>query len=369
MEGTRDPLFRLVAVALAARVAGVPGRAEAQEDHAASRTLGGTTFMLPALADSAFVLTEFGFRQGINYQQIPNFPVSSLIRFDLAWVEFEERIDLAVRITPWLGVYAQGVASAALGPDTPSLLFEGGGLDFGGKGGVVLRLYRNERTRSQVAVRAYGGGDAGRKLDLPDFFEAFGVRAANDVVGPLQHASTTKQVASQLESEAFNLAETNYSNIVLYRTSTVRTGGSVHYAQGLVAPLTVQLAANVEWSWNQQTPYNATSQAFETVSTSDTSVTVDAVLSMALNRWSVPLGISAEYGGVTTALSVGGAASGSATTQYAGGGLWFTGRRGVEIGALALTERSLQPLNGFATASTSSKPTGYSVALIFRALW
>jgi hypothetical protein len=36
------------------------GRVDAQEDHAASRTIGDTTFMLPALADSAFVLTEFG---------------------------------------------------------------------------------------------------------------------------------------------------------------------------------------------------------------------------------------------------------------------------------------------------------------------
>jgi hypothetical protein len=78
---TRHTLPLLVALAVAHAIA--PARADAQEDHAAARTIGGTTFVLPALADSAFVLTEFGFRQGINYQQIPNFPVSSLIRLHL----------------------------------------------------------------------------------------------------------------------------------------------------------------------------------------------------------------------------------------------------------------------------------------------
>jgi hypothetical protein len=325
--------------------------------------------VLPALADSAFVLTEFGFRQGINYQLIPDFPVSSFVRLNLSWVQFEERVDLGLRITPWLGLYAQGVASAALGPDTGSLLFEGGGLDFGGKGGVVVRLYRNEHTRSQVAVRTYAGGDEGRTLDLPDFFEAFGVRGANDLVGPVQSATTTQQLAAELENEVFSLAETNYSNIVFYRTSTVRTGGSVHYAQGLAGPLTVQLAANLERSWNHQTPYRPVLQHFETLSTTSTTATFDAVLSASFNRWLIPVGLSAEYASVTTAISVQGAGARETTTQFAGGGLWYTGRRGVEIGALAFTQRDLQPIAGFETASVSGKPTGYSGSLVFRALW
>jgi hypothetical protein len=65
---TRHRLRLLVALALAHAIEAAPARAEAQEDHAAARTIGGTTFVLPALADSAFVLTEFGFRQGINYR-------------------------------------------------------------------------------------------------------------------------------------------------------------------------------------------------------------------------------------------------------------------------------------------------------------
>ena len=346
-----------------------PAHAQAQDDHAAARTINGTTFVLPALADSAFVLTEFGFRQGINYQQIPDFPVSSLVRLNLSWVQFEERVDLGLRLTPWLGLYAEGVGSAALGPDTGSLLFEGGGLDFGGKGGVVVRVYRNDRTRSQVAVRAYAGGDEGRTLDIPDFLEAFGVRAANDLSGPVQSATSAKQLAAEIQNGAFALAETNYSNIVFYRTSTVRAGISVHYAQALIGPLTLQVSANLERSRSRQTPYRPVTQEFETLSSTNTAVTFDAVVSASLNRWLIPIGLSAEYASLTTAISVDQAGTHDATTQFVGAGIWYTGRRGVEIGALAFTQRDLQPVHGYGTTEVSGKPVGYSGSLVFRALW
>jgi hypothetical protein len=315
----------LGALALVGAIESVPGRAQAQEDHSASRTIGDTTFM--------------------------------------------QRADVAVRVTPWLGVYAEGTASGALGPDTPSLLFEGGGLDFGGKGGIVLRVYRNERTRSQVAVRAYGGGDYGRTLDLPDFFGAFAVRAAHDVAGIIQHTNNVTQLPGELKNEALSLANTDYSNVVFYRSSGARVGGSLHYAQALVGPLTMQLAANVEQAWNQQKPFNPALQDYVTLSTNDTTVTFDAVLSASLMRWWVPLGLSAEYAGVTTARSLSGSHTNGPTTHYVGGGIWYTGRRGVEIGALAFTQRSLSPMPGFATSETSGKPAGYLGALVFRVLW
>jgi hypothetical protein len=344
----------------------------AQEDHSASRTIGDATFLLPALADSAFVLSEFGFRQGLEYQTVPGFPVASLSRYDLQWVQFDERMDVAVRILPWLGVYAQGSASGALGPDTASLLFEGGGLDFGGKGGLVARVYRNENTKSQIAVRMYGGGDVGRTLDLPDFFEAFAIRAARDVSGILAgtNANTTEsQLAGALKNEALSLAGTNYQSVVFYRSSSSRLGGSVHYAQVLVGPLTMQLAANFEQSWTKRDPYQPSAQQYANISTNDQSVTFDAVASASFMRWSVPLGVSLEYAGVTTASALTGAHTNTTITHYAGAGLWYTGRRGIELGALAFTQRSPTPIPGFATTETSGQPAGYLGSLVFRALW
>jgi hypothetical protein len=74
----------LASLALAGAIESVPAPCRAQADHAASRTIGDTTFILPAWAESAFVLTEFGLREDIEYESIPNFPVASLGRYDLS---------------------------------------------------------------------------------------------------------------------------------------------------------------------------------------------------------------------------------------------------------------------------------------------
>ena len=326
--GMRNQLLPLLfALSLIGVVHTTTARASEQyEDHSASRTIGDTRFMLPALADSAFVVSEFGFWQGINYQSVPNYPVASVGRYNLSWVEFQERVDLAVRITPWLGLYAQGTAGGALGVDAPSLLFEGGGLDFGGKGGVVVRLLRSETTRSQLAFRAFGGGDVGRTLDLPDFLQGFASDAARDVENIAKTTTNLNQLPGQLKSAAWGLANTNYSALIFYRSSAVTAGGSLHYAQGIVGPLTMQLSAEVARTWGQQKPFNPGQQQFVSVPTADTTVTFDAVLASDFNRWHVPVGISAEYAGVAEQRSLTGASFYLPSTQYVGGGLWFTGR-------------------------------------------
>jgi hypothetical protein len=360
---------RLAVLALAGAIECVPAPCRAQADHAASRTIGDTTFMLPAWAESAFVLTEFGLREDIEYEQIPNFPVASFGRYDLSWVQFQETVDVAVRLTSFLGVYAEGAASGALGPDTASLLFQGGGLDFGGKGGAVVRLYRNEATRSQVALRVYGGGDSGRTLDLIDFFGAFGIQAARGLQAAVSQSASASQLPAMITNQAIALADTNYSTIVFYRSSSIMTGTSLHYAQALVGPLTVQLSGALERTWGQQRPYDLSLQDFAKLSTTDTTLTFDGVLSYDFNRWSVPVGISAEYSGSKVYRDLNGSGVYVPSTHYFGGGLYFTGRRGVEIGALLFTRRNLKPDSGFETAAISEKPVAYVGSLLFRALW
>ncbi|HTB72835.1 MAG TPA: hypothetical protein VK762_06310 [Polyangiaceae bacterium] len=365
----RRRISRLAMLALVGAIECASAPCGAQADHAASRTIGDATFMLPAWAESAFVLTEFGFRQDIEYESIPHFPVASLGTYNLSWVQFQETVDVAVRLTSFLGVYAEGAASGALGPDTASLLFQGGGLDYGGKGGAVLRLYRNEASGSQVALRLYGGGDGGRTLDLIDFFGAFGIRAARGLQNAVSQTSDVSQLPAKLTNEAIALADTDYSTIAFYRSSSVLTGTSLHYAQALVGPLTVQLSVALERTWGQQRPYDLSLQDFAKLSTTDTTITLDSVLSCDFGRWSVPLGASAEYAGSKTYRSLNGGSVYIPSTHDIGGGLYFTGRRGVEIGALLFTRRNLKADSGFETPESSAKPVGYVGSLVFRALW
>jgi hypothetical protein len=57
------------------------------------------------------------------------------------------------------------------------------------------------------------------------------------------------QLSKALQNEAFTLADSDYSNVVFHRSSAARVGESVHYAQELVGPLTMQLAVDLEQAW------------------------------------------------------------------------------------------------------------------------
>ena len=122
---------RFLALALAAGVLigalSISSRAAAQEDHAASRRIGNVTFLLPAMGDSAFIMTELGLRQGVTYEQVGSFPVGSFSRYMLRWAGLNEQIDFSLRLAKWLGVFVEGNGSATIGLDMPSLVFSPNG--------------------------------------------------------------------------------------------------------------------------------------------------------------------------------------------------------------------------------------------------
>ncbi len=57
------------------------------------------------------------------------------------------------------------------------------------------------------------------------------------------------------------------------------------------------------------------------------------------------------------------------SSQNIGGGLFYTGRRGLEVGVTGFTTRNLKALPGFETTATSDRPVGYAGYLVLRVLW
>jgi hypothetical protein len=76
-----------------------------------------------------------------------------------------------------------------------------------------------------------------------------------------------------------------------------------------------------------------------------------------------------EYAAEKTFRTVAGVAAYVPSSQDLGGGLFYTGRRGLEVGALLFTIRNLKPLPGYDTSAMSTKPIAYFGALVLRALW
>jgi hypothetical protein len=356
-------------MALTATLAFTPRRCAAQVDHAASRSIGDTTFLLPALQDSAFVLTEIGLRQGVEYESIRDFPIASLSRVNLSYLQIDEWLDVAIRVTDWFGVYGEGSASGSIGVNSPSLLFSGTGWAFGGKGGVVFRLVRSEATRSQLALRVYGGESGGRSLDLIDFFGALATRGLNSVEQIFANIHDLDQLPQALKNQLTRLADENYSNIVLVRESSKYAGASLHLAQGIVGPLTLQASVGVERDWGSDMPFDPTTNGYVTLTSRDISINFDGVASVDFSRWHVPIGISTEYSVTKAYGTLSNTSVYLPSVQYMGGGLFFTGRRGVQLGALMFTRRNLKPVAGFDTDAESEKPVDYTGQLVFRSLW
>jgi hypothetical protein len=345
------------------------GTCRADDDHAASRRIGDTTFMLPALADSAFILTELGLRQDVSYERIPKFPVGGLLRYDLAWASLDERLDVAVRLRDWLGLYVEGVGAGTVGVDLPSLIFSGGGYSFSGKGGVVARLFRSESSRTQLSVRAYGAAGTDRSLDLLGLFGAVSIRTGRDLQAIIAQPHDLSQLPAIVQNELLSLASQNYTNVALTRGSWWAVGGSVQLAQGIAGPLTLQVSAGLEETLARSIPFDPTLQNYVTLSSSETSFLFDGTLSLDLSRWAVPLGVSAEYAGQANYGTVAGQAAVIPGAQQIGGGVFYTGRRGLEVGLLGFTSRDLKPLQGYQTAAMSETPTGYVGSFVLRALW
>jgi hypothetical protein len=341
----------------------------AQEDHAASRRIGDVTFLLPALTDSAFILTEVGLRQGVAYETVGHFPVGASTHYQLAWASLDEQIVLAFRITDWLGVFTEADLDGTVGLDMPSLLFSNGGYSYGGRAGVAARIFRNERTKSQLTMRAYGGASLGRTLDLLGLFGAISVREGRDLEQIVSQTQDVNQLPAAVKNELYSLASSNYTNVVLQRKSDWLMGYGLQYAQAIVGPLTFQSSIAVEYGRGTEVPFDANLQDYVNLSSRDISLALDGVLSADLIRWKIPIGVSAEYAAKKTYRTIAGANVYLPSTQDIGGGLFYTGRRGGEIGTMLFTSRNLKPLSGFETNQMSDKPSGVVGYFVMRALW
>jgi hypothetical protein len=370
LQATPRPLARIALAALVILASVLlTGTCRADDDHAASRRIGDTTFLLPALADSAFIVTELGLRQDVSYERIPQYPVGASARYDLSWASLDERLDVAVRLRDWLGLYIQGVAAGTVGVDLPSLIFSGGGYTFSGKGGGVARLFRSDSSRTQLSVRAYGAAGTDRSLDLLGLFGAVSVRTGRDLQSTAAQNPSASQLQAIVQNELLSLASQNYTDVALTRGSWWAVGGSVHLAQAIAGPLTLQVSAGLEETLSQSIPFDPNSQHYVTLSSSQTSFSFDGTLSLDLSRWAVPVGFSAEYTEQANYGTVSGRTAVTLGSQQVGGGVFYTGRRGLQLGLLGFTSRDLKPMTGYQTGAVSENPTGYMGSFVLRALW
>ena len=302
-------------------------------DHGA-RTLRGHTYIEPATQDTAFLTSYVGVRQGLAYIEVPSFPVLADTRKDLHVFELNERIDFAIRILPWLGVFMEGDGSIATGLDTDSIVFGNSAYSVGARGGPVVRLYRSRETGSQVTLRGYIGGAYGNALTVPSFLEGVLVRANEEA----QTVPTTAQQAGQRATQAVE----QLSNALLSETTSSRWGVSAHYAQTIVPMVGLQTSLGYERAHATLDSYDPNLQYTTESRWHDNTIRFGTAVSIDGYHIKVPIAVLLEYALEKTYRTIGEDSSHVPSEHFFGAGLFYSGRTDLQLGFSAFTRRNLK---------------------------
>jgi len=333
-------------------------------DHGA-RTLRGHTFIEPATQDTAFVTSHVGLRQGVAYFSVPRFPLTVDRRADLSLIALEERLDLQVRITRWLGIHAAGEAVLATGLDQPSLFYGSTGFIGGGRGGPLVRLYRSRDSGTQVTVRAFYGAGAGNALALPGFVQAIAVRASNEANAglPADRAQGARRLL---------IAVNQLSNAAVSATSRHQVGGSVHFAQTLTRAIGLQTSFALSRAFTADSTFDPESQQRLHTDSTDTTLRFAATVSVDAYHLRVPVALLGEYAAEKTYRVLEAADVHVPSGHFFGLGVYYSGRTDLQLGVSAFVRRNLKALDVTAvdgTRAMTGVPTELHGQFVLRYIW
>lgn len=330
-------------------------------DHGA-RTLRGHTYVEPATQDTPFITSHVGVRQGLGYFFLPDYPVSADRKTNLVLFALTERVDLQVRLLPWLAIWGAGEASLATGLDQDSLFYGNSAFLGGGRGGGAIRLYRSRERGTQVTVRGYFGGAAGNELALPGFVQAIGVRATREV------ATGTVDDAEKRVVSAVN----DLSNAAVADTSQVQFGGSAHFAQTLVRMVGLQTSFALARRNAKDERFEPSAQERLVTHTGDTSMRFAVAVSVDGYHLRVPVALLFEYAVEKTFRVVADEHVYVPSAHLAGFGVFYSGRTDLQLGVSLFGRRNLKALEATAldgTKAVTGVPTEAFAQFVLRYVW
>jgi hypothetical protein len=292
------------------------------------------------LQTTGLLTTHFGVREGLVYSHIPAFPLGGTI-LDLNLSGLEQDLDVQARLAPWLAVFITAAGFVVTGVDVGSLILGGGQFSAGGDAGALFRLWRNESSGTQIAMRLFGGILSGRDVSVASLIQALSTNAAQTLV---------------------DVVNGNIGKYVLIPTQEFHGGGSLHIAQAF-NPF-VSLQASIEARYIQQTtsPFDPIQNA----NVDDVTTTFQVAPAVALGLDGAPAGF--PLGALLEYQLVGA----STTSHYVAAGLYYTGRRWAQVGVTGLTQLGAPTVTGV-DASGNPAPSGspalYGGEFVLRTIW
>jgi hypothetical protein len=315
------------------------------------RTLRGHTFPYPGLQETAFVTTHFGVRQGFAFLRVPDLPLGQAGTFDLSATGLVQSFDLGVKILDWLGVFVVGDGQLVTGVNVPSLVLTQNSFTAHAEGGAIVRVARVESSGTQIAVRASGGAGIGR-----------GVSVLNLISG----------IASAQNVDATKVLTTGIGQYLLIPESSYTFAGSLHVAQPVAPVLGLQAAFEARRKADTQSPYDPKAGANVDQTTYTTALNGSVAVSLDGAPAGFPLALQPEYELSVSFASDGAGNSQTLVSHIVGAGIYYTGRRDLQVGiagAMLLGLPTVQGVDAANRPADSGSPSLYYGQFILRYIW
>lgn len=311
--------------------------------------MNGHTFPRPVSDESAFLPSTVGFRQGLLFVDAGSVTAQGASK-PVSQAAAIESLDAAVRVVDWLAVTATADLQAIVGASevavygTPSQV--AGSVRFG----PAFRIARLRAIDTQITLRPYYQATFGAILDVSGVIPALRERIANDAsaIGSVAEADRR---ATALENDLLRASATP-----LRRRAW---GGSLHVANAISPQLGIQLAYGLKLERLGATSYDLNRGALPEQSFTSIGHTLSGAISFDASGWRVPLAVLFEV--VVAAVSVRAEGDGRPSnlhgTLLMGPGLYYTGRRALQLGVHTAVEKGLTPyLTPYGRTET---PTAY----------
>jgi hypothetical protein len=306
-----------------------PAEAEAVE---AARTLKGHTFLRPVFDESAFLPTSVGFRQGLFFVDAGTVPAQGQQK-PIAMAAAVESLDASIRVVDWLAIGATADLQAVVGASEVALYSNASSFGGGVRLGPAVRVLRSARTGTQIAVRPYYQATFGGIVDVSHVLPSLRSRLGQEVGAVPTSPNEAIARATALESELLQ------ASVIPLRRSA--WGGSLHVAQAITPYVGIQLSYDLRRERFLAAPYDLVARARSEIYLVSVTHTFTAALTFDAERLGVPIGVSFEAslnGGTLRAESKPVSVSFDTTALF-GPGLYYTGRKYMQLGVFVGVQR------------------------------
>lgn len=319
-----------------------PTSAPADEESGHERTLKGHVFIFPAYVASGIVVSYIGLRLRLSLSSVSAVP-TPIGPTDITAVTVSEGLDLGIKIADWVAVFATGGVRSLVSTSLRGLVYEGATYDIGAYAGALFRLFRSERTGSQLSARVGGGYTRGQVMTLFPIFDQPVQSVADLLQGNLREAMATP----------FN---------------TITYDGTLAYTQGFSRLFGLQVSAGFGGTHLTTEPFDRVRARRSSTTASNFTYAFAVAPSFDFNAFKVPVAVMPEYvllrRASTAQLRDGGDID---TAHLFALGVYYSGRVNLQLGLLWAIELGQHPLR--TPQGTSDSPVQNGGEFVLRYVW